>query len=514
MRRVLLGIMVLSAFVWTLSVSATAGVPHMIFYQGHLTDSDGSPLDTTINMIFRIYDDSLGVASLWGEVQYGVEVSNGLFAVSLGSNYMIPDSVFWGTDRWLGVRIGSDPEIGPRTRLLSVPYAYRVATIDGASGGDVFGNIMLHSTLTIGELNEEGWPGHLAVTDGSQEVITADGESGQVGIGMVDPNADFHVETTNHLFSGSFSSNFPNTSTRVVQSEYLGTGSYDATAVYGKCSPQDYYGYGGVFEGGFIGLNGRVYPTGSDIYVGTYGVAYGGSGTNFGVNGIAVGSGSKYGAFGEASGAGTNYGIYGRAIDSSGTTNYAVYGLAANGSTNWAGYFQGDVRVTGEFVPGKAGFMVDHPLDPANKYLRHSAVESPDMKNVYDGVVTLDARGEATVQLPGYFQALNEDFRYQLTAIGAPAPNLYIAGKISDNRFTIAGGQPGMEVSWQVTGIRKDAYAKANRVQIEVDKPADEQGKYLHPEAYGLGQEFGVHYQQQRKMRENWAKAQEKGLRK
>ena len=56
------------------------------------------------------------------------------------------------------------------------------------------------------------------------------------------------------------------------------------------------------------------------------------------------------------------------------------------------------------------------------------------------------------MNLPDYFQAFNGDFRYQLTAIGAPGPNLYIAEEISGNRFKIAGGKAGSKVSWQVTG--------------------------------------------------------------
>ncbi len=75
-------------------------------------------------------------------------------------------------------------------------------------------------------------------------------------------------------------------------------------------------------------------------------------------------------------------------------------------------------------------FKIDHPLDPANKYLSHASVESSDMKNIYDGVVTLDSNGAATVTLPDWFEALNQDFRYQLTAIGAPGPDLYIATEV------------------------------------------------------------------------------------
>jgi len=157
---------------------------------------------------------------------------------------------------------------------------------------------------------------------------------------------------------------------------------------------------------------------------------------------------------------------------------------------NGNGFFAGNLGVAGTLSKGSGSFKIDHPLDPENKYLYHSFVESPDMKNIYDGVAVLDAGGEATVTLPSWFEALNRDSRYQLTAIGAPGPNLYIAEKISANRFKIAGGTPGMEVSWQVTGIRKDAYADMHRIPVEESKPAAERGRYLHPEAFGFPKEM------------------------
>ena len=149
-----------------------------------------------------------------------------------------------------------------------------------------------------------------------------------------------------------------------------------------------------------------------------------------------------------------------------------------------AGDFYGQVAVHGNLSKTSGQFKIDHPLDPANKYLSHSFVESPDMMNIYNGNITLDANGEAWVELPGWFEALNRDFRYQLTAVGAPGPNLYIAQKVSGNRFKIAGGEPGSEVSWQVTGIRQDAWANAHRIPVEEDKPEAERGSYLHPELY------------------------------
>jgi hypothetical protein len=151
----------------------------------------------------------------------------------------------------------------------------------------------------------------------------------------------------------------------------------------------------------------------------------------------------------------------------------------------------GNLDITGTLTKGGGAFKIDHPLDPADKYLSHSFVESPDMKNVYDGVVELDRQGEAVVTLPAWFEALNRDFRYQLTPIGGFAP-VYIAQEIQNSRFLIAGGQPGMKISWQVTGIRQDAYANAHRIPVEEEKPLAERGYYLHPEVFGQPRERSI----------------------
>jgi hypothetical protein len=148
--------------------------------------------------------------------------------------------------------------------------------------------------------------------------------------------------------------------------------------------------------------------------------------------------------------------------------------------------------VYGTLSKGGGSFLIDHPLDPANKSLYHSFVESPDMKNIYDGVVTLDANGRAVVTLPDWFGALNADFRYQLTCLGSSAP-VYIVSEIENNQFTIAGGKTGLKVSWQATGIRQDPWAQKNRIPVEVDKPARQRGSYHYPEVYGQPKEKGIH---------------------
>jgi hypothetical protein len=166
-----------------LASGAAAAVPHQIHYQGHLTDDGGVPLDTTINMTFTIYDDSTGEGIVWDEEQPSVIVSNGLFNVLLGSVTPISDTVFADDWRWLGITVGSDPEISPRTRLVTVPYAFqslRVATVDGAAGGDVYGNLRLHSYLYVGDNGGEA--GYLGITDGTGNTIIAYGTTGSLNM--------------------------------------------------------------------------------------------------------------------------------------------------------------------------------------------------------------------------------------------------------------------------------------------------------------------------------------------
>ena len=152
-----------------------------------------------------------------------------------------------------------------------------------------------------------------------------------------------------------------------------------------------------------------------------------------------------------------------------------------------------DLTVVGNIAKGSSTFKIDHPLDPTNKYLNHSVVESPDMMNMYNGTIILDAAGEAVVKLPSYFDALNTDFRYSLTPIGAFAP-VYIKEEVQNNTFVIAGGKPGLKISWQVTGIRKDKFAEKYRIIVEQEKSQEEKGKYMHPEVFGKSVEQGVQY--------------------
>lgn len=307
---------------------------------------------------------------------------------------------------------------------------------------------------------------------GVNVVFAVDGDGWFISEGGARINGQVFVDSTltvtsSEAITGTFETSNTSTSARAVTGTITGTGSgTDPVGVSGESVPSDGWGVGGSFKGGYTGVRGHVYPTGGQTYSGVYGIVSGGTGDN--------------------------YGVYGYAIN--GDVNYGVYGSASGGTTDYAGFFAGDVEVTGTLYGGSKAFKIDHPLDPENKYLVHTSVESDEMVNVYTGNVTLDSRGEAVVELPEWLEAVNRDFRYQLTAIGAPGPDLYVAEKIRGNSFRIAGGVPGSEVSWQVTGVRQDPYSEANRSVVEVRKPSAEVGKYMHPEAYGMPRSAGVGY--------------------
>ena len=395
----------------------------------------------------------------------------------------------------------------------------------------------------------------------------------------------------------------------------------DDVGVVGEVANTDYYGIGGVFQGGWYGLKAGVYPTGNNYYYGVEGVVDGGTGSNYGLesfvngggtnvgnlnsvyddgNGNATnfgtlnsltdgttnygsysnisGDGTNYGFYASLSGTGTNYGFLGAfdvsqdkgsiayfdnrnangigliangnnlstyylpidsnnnpigggiiangsklgiisytdlddnaaiaiegqyagttSTDATGIVGYSMpadyYGYGVKGFGGWIGvygytdsngwyavYADGDLGAS-----GTKNFIIDHPLDPENKYLKHFSIESNEVLNVYRGNVVLNANGEATVKLPDYFKAININFSYMLTPIGQAAPGLYVAKEINSNgEFKISGGHAGQKISWYVYAQRNDPYIQQHpeKLQVEVLKKEKNRGKYLMPELY------------------------------
>jgi hypothetical protein len=228
-------------------------------------------------------------------------------------------------------------------------------------------------------------------------------------------------------------------------------------------------------------------------------------GLSAGIRGISSGSfqggtgvwgsngGNGIGVYGEAP---SGVGVSGRSSNGTGVQGTGRYGGYFSGvdANSTAGYFAGNVTVTGTLSKGAGSFKIDHPDDPANKYLSHSFVESPDMMNVYNGIVTTDVKGRAIVQMPEYFASLNRDFRYQLTVLSKHFAQVVIEEELAGTKFVIKSSRPNVKVSWQVTGIRHDAFANAHRIAVEEAKQGAERGAFLNPELFNQPPEKGINF--------------------
>jgi hypothetical protein len=238
--------------------------------------------------------------------------------------------------------------------------------------------------------------------------------------------------------------------------------STSGVGVFGEATATTGNTYGGLFQN----------PSSSGI--GVYGYAQATTGTNFGVVGRSESPSGR--------------GVVGVAEASTGT-NYGVLGRTNSSANGWGVYAGGRLGAS-----GTKSFQIDHPLRPETHFLNHFCIEAPEPYNLYRGTVTLDAQGEAWVQLPDYFEAINRDASYHLTPIGAAMPNLHVAVEIQGNRFKIAGGAPFKKVSWEVKAVRNDPWVQQYGYQTEQEKPKEYQGLYLHPELYGQPKERGIFY--------------------
>jgi hypothetical protein len=353
-----------------------------------------------------------------------------------------------------------------------------------------------------------------------------EGSSVSIGYGIYASTYQSSGGGTGNSYGGYFLADGSGISSKVgvfskVNHYYQGSNAVGAYGVQSEVS--------GNYTSEVVGFQTTINSSGiNGTYGGKFDVLGTGVGNQYGLqvnvkstNAVGATSipGNRIGIYSDVEGSVFNfaYGVYGRAkilvdpIGATGLTSYGGYFVATGVSASqigifatsdapvgpftnrYAGVFSGNVQITGSLSKSSGTFKIDHPQDPENKYLYHSFVESPDMKNIYDGTITTNSNGEVTVELPAYFESLNKDFRYQLTAIGQFA-QVIVLDEISNNSFKIKSSIPNVKVSWQVTGIRKDAYAEANRVVVEVEKMGEEKGTYIHPELFGKDKTKGVNY--------------------
>ncbi len=453
-------------------------------YQGRL-EQGGTPVQGSADVRFSLWDAASGGSEISSaRTSTDVAVEDGRFSVNLDFGVEAYD----GNERWLQIEVRSphDPTntapfttLDPRQALTPAPYAVQtrgifvdsagrvgLGTTDprtplaiqshpdhppvGITQAQVGGNATLELTTDDGaqqatrllirggsaDANIEFYSG---ARNNETEMMRIQGGSGNVGIGTDSPDARLHVVAA------------ANTVDRIPVARIRNT----RRTASGGFALRLHNGSNGSSVADANSWAGAALWADNNARQGGHGVLATTS------NGTAV--------LGVAD---SGTAIIGQVID------------AGDGGNGFAGRFFGDVQVGGTLSKSGGSFRIDHPLDPKNKYLSHSFVESPDMMNIYNGNVTTDRDGYAVVEMPDWFEALNRDFRYQLTVIGEFAQAI-VAEEMQDRAFVVRTDKPNIRVSWQVTGIRQDAWANANRIPLEQDKPSSERGRYLHPRLFG-----------------------------
>jgi hypothetical protein len=485
-------------------------MPTAFTYQGQLT-LGGTPLNDSADFLVTLWDADADGSQIGSMVTATViEVTDGLFSIEIDFGVDVYD----GDARWVEIEVRSPSGSGeytlltPRQPITPVPYALqtRGLFVDDTNRlgigttapkeslhntGDYYGRGHLHLYAFEGDGND-GTAYIQARDDSGTSSIDlvlrtqAGGSSvnavhmtnnGFVGIGTSTPAAQLHIQGSSGIRvsssdSGPFVELVDDTDDDkfVIQhnrggdklqfkdtsGNNLAVLSKEGDLSVGDTSPN------ARIEAKTSGSNDRAmraYHTAS-------------SGVTFGIDAESDSS--------------SGYGVRGLASATSGQT-YGVYGQA-NSASGWGVYSNGRLASS-----GTKSFLIDDPTAPTERYLAHYCVEGPEPQNVYNGVARFDANGEAWVDLPDYFEAINANCRYQLTMIGGPG-NPYIAREVENNRFLIAGGEPGLKVSWEVRARRNDPFVRTHGSPVHIEKTDRERGRYLMPGLYGAPAELGIHY--------------------
>ena len=512
--------LIIVALMMMAAMNATAQAPQLINYQAVARDAAGTPLaNQAVSIRFDIHDGSPTGSVQYQETQSATTNAYGLFNVQVGNGIAVVGtmaSVTWSSgNKYLQVEI--DPTGGSSyvdmgsQQLVSIPYA--AFANSAIMGGDISGTNSAANVVKI-----QGSPvSTIAPTSGqvlrwtgsAWSPATPPGVAGTanylplftgaatIGNSIIYQNSaagnriGINYGTTNHGLVAIKSAND-------TQALFINqTASPSASTGYQSAFGIMRLEYNGPNNNNRVGILATTIKSMSD----NNGTGVEGVGNYTGVYGIGENNGAPstgaqvMGVEGDGNGNGVySVGVAGFATSysSTPTNSYGVYGSAFDGTVRYGVYSDGAMHVNGALSKLSGTFKIDHPLDPENKYLSHSFVESPDMMNIYNGNVTTDATGTATVTLPDYFEALNKDFRYQLTVIGSTFAQALVSKEVSGNSFEIKTNQPGIKVSWQITGVRKDVWANTHRVVPEEEKEPFNKGRYMTPAEYGKSDDLKI----------------------
>lgn len=471
MKRFYMSFLLIGLF-FIVCLGAYAQAPQAISYQGVARNAVGEALGNT-GIALRVNINTLasGGTTLYSERHDVTTNQFGLFTLAIGAGTVLSGS-------FAGINWGSGAK-----------YVETALDPNGATGGYSFstmGSMQLLSVPYALYAQQSGSSGSLdqaydAGGSGAGRIITAD--AGAVEINSSVNNA-IALDVTHTGNGVAITAETTNIATQYAALQSVSnSNSALASAIIGSSSGLAY------------GVSGQLAANAT-----AESAVYGNNLRTNGGHGL-LGKGFN-GAVGE-----TNYsqgfGVYAENYDALAPLGNGV-GVAGKGFYGVLGqdrYVGGVAGAFGVFSSGNLGasgtksFVIDHPLDPENRFLKHFSIESNEVLNVYRGNAAFDQNGEAVVHLPDYFEAINTHISYQLTPVGAFA-QLYIKKKVKNNQFTIGGGAAGIEVSWVIYAERNDAYLQQNpeQRQAEPEKRTQEKGKYLMPQLYGQDPGKGLFY--------------------
>jgi len=457
------------AFIVVFTSLSYADVPQMINYQGKITTTTGALVDTTVEMVFSIYDNLGDVTPAWAETLL-IDVQKGVFSTLLGSIHPIPYALFDGTVKYLGVKVGGDPEMTPRKPIVSTAYAYRAATVQ--SGG------VPCDDCDYRFVNVQGPDSVVAVADTA--FLSRVSGTGSYTYSVI---GEAENTSTGLAVAGYFRTSPLGTGTHYgLQATGQGSSSSHTYGVYGAATNSSTgSAYGGSFStsthgtGSHIGVYGSALGSSSSPTYGfqgyasntSNGVSYGGhfatgssgTGTHTGVfaDGSSNSSSSVYGVHGFAQNPSTGdvYAGYFRASSTGSGIKYGVYAQADTG-VGYAGYFAGDVKITDSLVVlgGKsAAVKVDN-----GEYRLLYCVESTEnwFEDFGEGQLT---NGRTIVNIdPLFAQTVNTSLTYHVFLTpGGECNGLYVVNR-TPSSFEVRefnSGNSNITFSYRIVAKRK-----------------------------------------------------------
>lgn len=533
MKRLIITVaLVLSGF------AALAQAPQKMTYQSVIRNSSNNLLsNTSVGIQISILSGSPGGTAVYIERHTTTTNQNGLATLQIGGGTPVAgtfSAIDWSTGNYY-IKTETDPaggtvySISGTSQLLSVPYAlYAQQAGNGGSFSGDYNDLTNVPTNVSAFTNDAGYitnpndadanptneiqtlsisgqslsisGGNTITLPASGGGVTLDGAYDQGGPGL---------GRTITADSGPVQINGSGTNTAALGIVFTGTGnsinatnnnaanSFSVIQAVTNSSTTNNSAIFGQSTGAARALSGEVTAasTADAAVRGNNLRTTGGIGVEgVGFNGVSGQTNYREG-----------YGVFGQNFDLTGPLTANSVGVGgvgyigvigqSNDAVNGGGIASLDnIIALGDLVvSGTKNFRIDHPQDPANKYLNHFSIESNEVLNIYRGTAAFDQNGQAVIQLPAWFDAVNKNASYQLTPIGGYAP-IFIAEKIKDGRFVIAGGTSGMEVSWAVYAERNDPYLQQHPEarQVEEVKPERETGKYLRPDLYNQPAEKGI----------------------